>query len=183
MLRTVAMSAPLALPLALAGCIDLGEPMGSEPTARPVPTPRTEPAARSDAAPSTAARPHMDHTPRHGGLVLMQGDYHIEVVPRPDGEYRLYLSDAFRRPLPGTRMNGRVLVRLPGARDVATPLLPGPDDEYFVARGPRPVHGEVVVTVDVHVGDMPWSIEVPFQIDEQGRYAPGGHHRQGHERH
>lgn len=44
------------------------------------------------------AGPHTDHEPRHGGHVLMVGDYHLEVVDRGT-LIELYLSDASRRPL------------------------------------------------------------------------------------
>ncbi len=44
------------------------------------------------------AGPHTDHEARHGGQVLMVGDYHLEVVD--DGTLiEIYLSDASRRPL------------------------------------------------------------------------------------
>jgi len=44
------------------------------------------------------AGPHLDHAPRHGGSLLMVGDFHVEVV---EGAKRieLYVSDAERRPL------------------------------------------------------------------------------------
>jgi hypothetical protein len=44
--------------------------------------------------------PHGDHTPRYGGIVLMHGDLHFEVVLSRSGRYRLYFSDATRAELP-----------------------------------------------------------------------------------
>jgi hypothetical protein len=52
------------------------------------------------AAACTSARPHADHIPRHGGLVLMNGDLHFEVVLSPTGTHRIFFSDAVRRELP-----------------------------------------------------------------------------------
>lgn len=41
---------------------------------------------------------HADHTPRHGGLLGMVGDVHLELVRRPEG-YAVYVTDARRRPI------------------------------------------------------------------------------------
>src|SRR2546422_1239941 len=46
--------------------------------------------------------PHADHTPRHGGVVMMYGDLHYEVVLNPQGEHRVYFSDAQRAELPAS---------------------------------------------------------------------------------
>ena len=43
-------------------------------------------------------RPHMDHTPHHGGQLGMVGDHHVEVV-RVSGRLEVFVSDAHRRPL------------------------------------------------------------------------------------
>lgn len=41
---------------------------------------------------------HMDHSPHHGGSLLMLGDHHIEVVDEGK-QLELYLSDSERRPI------------------------------------------------------------------------------------
>jgi hypothetical protein len=41
---------------------------------------------------------HTDHAPRHGGVLGMVGDVHLEVVRRA-GHIEVYPSDAYRRPL------------------------------------------------------------------------------------
>ncbi|MCC7111535.1 MAG: hypothetical protein IT382_19735 [Deltaproteobacteria bacterium] len=46
-----------------------------------------------------AALPYHDHTPLHGGLVAMSSDDHVELVAGADGTYRLWYTDAWRRPL------------------------------------------------------------------------------------
>jgi hypothetical protein len=67
---------------------------------------REEPSATTDpvAAPAQAAAagtvPHGDHNPHHGGIVLMKGDLHFEVVPDAGGHHRLYFTDAARADLP-----------------------------------------------------------------------------------
>lgn len=42
--------------------------------------------------------PHMDHTPRHGGVLLMIGQVHLEIVERAR-TIDVYPSDSMRRPL------------------------------------------------------------------------------------
>ena len=45
---------------------------------------------------------HTDHLPRHGGLVLMTGDLHFEVILDKEGRHRVYFSDAVRAELPAS---------------------------------------------------------------------------------
>lgn len=54
----------------------------------------------SDVAPAT--KPHGDHNPHHGGVVMMNGDLHYEVVFDPGGKHRVYFSDAARADLPAS---------------------------------------------------------------------------------
>src|SRR5262245_63650773 len=64
----------------------------------------------STAAPAAAATtstgsttPHGDHNPHHGGVVLMKGDLHYEVVLDPSGKsYRVFFTDAVREELPAS---------------------------------------------------------------------------------
>src|SRR5262245_2935544 len=69
------------------------------------------PPAASTAAPSAAGAsasgegsvPHGDHNPHHGGVVMMKGELHYEVVVDPSGQaHRLYFTDAIREDLPAT---------------------------------------------------------------------------------
>lgn len=48
------------------------------------------------ASPHPAA--HADHRPRHGGILGMAGDVHLEVVRR-QGRIEIFLSDSYRRAL------------------------------------------------------------------------------------
>ena len=45
---------------------------------------------------------HTDHLPRHGGLVLMHGDLHFEVILNKEGRHCVYFSDAVRAELPAS---------------------------------------------------------------------------------
>jgi hypothetical protein len=58
------------------------------------------PPAASAAPAGSETVPHGDHNPHFGGLVLMNGDLHFEVVLARDGGARVYFSDATRTELP-----------------------------------------------------------------------------------
>ena len=50
--------------------------------------------------------PHGDHSPHKGGMVLMNGDIHYEVVFSRDGRHRVWFSDAVRAELPASVATG-----------------------------------------------------------------------------
>src|SRR5207302_1329407 len=63
------------------------------------------------------ARPGVhDHTPHHGGVVVMVGMRHLEAVATPDGTVRVYVTDVWRRPLPLEDASGSVTLELPAGR-------------------------------------------------------------------
>ena len=91
-----------------------------------------------DAAPGA----HMDHTPRHGGIVFMAPDsfHHIEGAYPEPGVFRLYATDNYRDPVDVTLWMGRTVLEeeYDEATDefrevVAFPLLPSPDGSYLEA--------------------------------------------------
>jgi hypothetical protein len=164
--------------VALMACdVEVGESRLIEPD-RPAATPAPDtaapdPAANEGTGPPPGVRPHMDHSPRHGGIVLMQGDHHMELVADRSGAVRLYFSDAFRRPIPAARASG--VVRFKSGDDVsAVPLSADPLGEALVGRGPAFGPGEALVTPDIRIDGVAWRIEVPFRFDGTG--APAGGH-------
>src|SRR5690349_20989754 len=94
-----------------------------------------------------------DHSARHGGVVAMAEDLHVEAVALPDGRVRIYPSDLRRRPLPPADVTGSVTVRVAdGERtlplvaagdrlEAVTPALPAGDVllHLTLVRGGRPV--------------------------------------------
>lgn len=60
-----------------------------------------------DAAPGA----HMDHTPRHGGIVFMAPDsfHHIEGTYAEPGVFRVYATDNFREPVNVSAFSGRAV--------------------------------------------------------------------------
>ncbi len=69
---------------------------------------------------SPSAQPHGDHEPRHGGVVTMVGDHHVEIVVRREGTILLYPTDAIRRPIPAREVKGTVRIERPGLKKTLT---------------------------------------------------------------
>src|SRR5262249_11817282 len=70
-----------------------------------------------------SSQPHADHDPRHGGVVTMVGDHHIEIVVRRDGTILLYPTDAVRRPIAPRDVQGAVRIERP-AHKKPVPVTP-----------------------------------------------------------
>lgn len=134
----------------------------------PPETPPEEPAA----APGMMMA-HGDHAPRYGGYVFMHGDLHFEVVLTPEGEHRIYFSDAMRSELPAAVASEvRITVRRgpegeQGESDLEA-LRPRIDDfgEAWIATG-RPVSAgeDAAAIVWFSYEGSPYEIEVPFIMD------------------
>jgi hypothetical protein len=107
--------------------------------------------------------PHGDHSPHHGGIVLMKGELHYEVVVDAQGRHAVWFSDAIREDLPAS-------VASKVAMTVARPNRPGEtlalaiDDsgESWVASG-QPLSGsDIMVTLSFVARGEPFEIEIPF---------------------
>ncbi|MEJ7732877.1 MAG: cupredoxin domain-containing protein [Polyangiaceae bacterium] len=101
--------------------------------------PTSEPSKQPIDASVTAA--HADHDPRHGGVLTMEGDYHVEIVVAADGRITLWVSDAVRDPVPVAELGGFVEVRTGGAKaagDAQRLTLSGEGQGTLVTKGPAP---------------------------------------------
>jgi hypothetical protein len=90
-----------------------------------------------------------DHTPLHGGIVAMSGDTHLEVLSLKSGEVRVWVTDAFRQPVPLTGKKGTVEVGTTSA-----PLVPDAKGEFLTGRLPAS-EAEREVTVRLPMPDDP----------------------------
>jgi hypothetical protein len=72
-----------------------------------------------------------DHTPLQGGIVAMSGDMHLEVLSQHSGEVRVWVTDAFRKPVPLSGMKGTV-----EAGGQSVPLTPEPGGQFLTAKLP-----------------------------------------------
>lgn len=128
--------------------------------AEPVAPPAAKPADSQHAGITT---PHGDHSPHHGGIVLMSGELHYEVVFDRDGRHRLWFSDAVREDLPAS-VASRVMmiVTRPAASPETLALAIDDNGESWIAAG-QPVAGDdVMVKLTFVARGEPVEIEIPF---------------------
>ncbi len=126
--------------------------------------------------PAPARQAHGDHAPHHGGLVLMHGDLHFEVLLDPEGRHRVYLTDAVRAELPASAASEvTVTVLRPGAEPEILPLQIDEFGESWVAEGkPVPATESRAVVALVHQGER-YGIELPFLPAPPDPAAPDPH--------
>lgn len=125
----------------------------------------TAPKPPADSQHQGLTMPHGDHTPHHGGMVLMRDDLHYEVVFDRAGRHRVWFTDAVRSDLPAS-VAGRVTMTItrPGAPPETLTLTIDDAGESWIANG-QPVTGDgVTVKVTYTVDNTPYDIELPFFI-------------------
>ncbi|MEP7117360.1 MAG: hypothetical protein ABI880_07255 [Acidobacteriota bacterium] len=142
--------------LAAAGC----SPAAPPPAAQPTPV-----AATADPQHQGLTAPHGDHSPHKGGMVLMNGDIHYEVVFSRDGKHHIWFSDPVRAELPASVASDvtMVITREKEAPEVLKLVI---DDagESWVANG-RPVVGDgAYVKISYSLTGEPHEVELPFVI-------------------
>jgi hypothetical protein len=117
-----------------------------------------------DAQHAGITTPHGDHTPHHGGLVLMNGELHYEVVVDPEGRHRIWFSDAVREDLPASiASNVRMIVRRKGEKPEPVALAIDDAGESWAGRGQK-VSGEVMVMITYDVRGVPHQVDIPFTL-------------------
>lgn len=134
--------------------------------AAPPPPVEPAPAAVAPADPEHAGltEPHGDHTPHHGGLVLMNGDVHYEVVLGADGRYALWFSNAVREELPASiATNVQLTVTRPGVPAERVSLTLDDSGESWVGTG-QPVAPDVnaLIKLTYDLRGEPHEVEMPF---------------------
>jgi hypothetical protein len=111
-----------------------------------------------------ATVPHMDHSPRHGGLVLMRGDTHFEVVLGVNGDCRVYFTDATRTELPASFADevDIGLASLDGERQ-NVPFQVDPEGKMWIGQLKITNDPQAIVRVTyVARGEQPYWIDVPL---------------------
>jgi hypothetical protein len=107
---------------------------------------------------------HGNHDPKYGGVVLMNGDLHFEVVLRRDGRHQVYFSDAIREELPASIASSvDVTVIRAGMAPETVPLHIDESGESWTGRG-RPVDDPAQTTARIAYTAQatPYWIDVPF---------------------
>ena len=114
-------------------------------------------------APLEGTATHGDHNPHHGGVVLMKGDLHYEVVLDATGRaHHVYFSDALREELPASIASDVVLtIRHPGEERIAMQI--DETGESWVGAG-RPVEAPANATARLAfaIEHEPYFIDIPF---------------------
>lgn len=127
-----------------------------------VPSIAASPAASSESDGHTTGA-HGDHTPRHGGIVYMNGDLHFEVVLNRTGMHRVYFSDATRAELPAATASEVTLILSSGEWSAET-LKAEVDEsgESWIAAG-LPLKGrDITARVAFVIDTEPYWIDVPY---------------------
>jgi hypothetical protein len=138
--------------LLLASCSSKPAAVPAQPVARP-----------NDAQHANITTPHGDHSPHHGGMVLMNGEVHYEVVFDPAGKHRVWFSDAVREELPASiATKVAMTVARPNAPPEALALQIDDSGESWVADG-KPVAGkDVIVKLTIVGHGEPYEVDLPF---------------------
>ena len=136
---------------------------GAAACSQPVP-PAAEPSPKpKDAQHANITTPHGDHSPHHGGMVLMNGEVHYEVVLDPGGRHRIWFSDAVRVELPASQAaKVAMTISRKGSPDELLALAIDDSGESWVAAGQPVVPGDVMVKVTYVLRGEPFEIEIPF---------------------
>lgn len=110
-----------------------------------------------------------DHRPHHGGVVSMIGLRHLEAVAARDGRIRVYVSDAWRRPLPLDGWEGRATVDL---EDGAHAVELAPTADALAGNGPALTGRDVLVHLRLAREGEPQPLEahltVPLEAGTSG---------------
>lgn len=86
---------------------------------------------------------HGDHAAKQGGILGMQGDYHYELVERGN-EFRIYLYDAFTKPMPARNAKGSIDVEAQSGKTTTLKLAPAMDGTYLFALKPKGIDPDEV---------------------------------------
>ena len=116
----------------------------------------------SPASDSAWALAHYDHRPRQGGLVLMNGDTHFEVVLDNNGSYSVYFSSGVRTPLPARIASEVRIAVIPYGRSRETIAMEAdPTNSHWVGRGMPIDDPNTIVRVGYTAEATPYWIDVP----------------------
>ena len=144
--------------LMAAGCSNPPEP----PAPAGAPAPAATPV---DPQHQGLTDPHGDHTPHKGGMVLMNGDVHYEVVLSREGAHRIWFSDAVRAELPASVATGVTMaISRPGKPEEVLRLEIDDAGESWIAHGQPVPETDAYVKVTYSMTGEPHEVEIPFVI-------------------
>jgi hypothetical protein len=117
----------------------------------------------SDSQHAGITTPHGDHSPHHGGIVLMNGELHYEVVLDSNGKHAVWFSDAVREDLPASVASKVAMtVTRPKLPDEMLALAIDENGESWIAAGQPVMGNDVMVKLTFVARGEPFEIEIPF---------------------
>jgi hypothetical protein len=130
---------------------------------------RREPAAAPPVANAAASStegtvPHGDHNPHHGGVVLMKGDLHYEVVLDPTGRaHQVYFTDAVREELPASIASDVVLtIRRPSPEERIAMQIDETGESWVGSGQPVATPATATARLAFSINQDPYWIDIPF---------------------
>ena len=133
------------------------------------------PPPAANAAPPPASTegtaPHGDHLPHHGGVVLMKGDLHYEVVLDPSGRaHHVYFTDAIREALPASIASDVVLtIRRPAPEERIAMQIDDTGESWVGSGDPVATPTTTTARLAFRIDQDPYWIDIPFSAGETGR--------------
>lgn len=138
--------------LAAFGCTQSAEPPAATATPKP-----------ADSQHAGITTPHGDHSPHHGGIVMMNGEMHYEVVFDRAGKHRVWFSNAVREDLPASvAANVVMVIGRPMGPAETLALSIDENGESWVAAGAPLDESGTMVKLTYAVRGVPFEIEIPF---------------------
>ena len=112
--------------------------------------------------------PHGDHNPHHGGVVLMKGELHYEVVLDPTGRaHRLYFTDAVREELPASIATDVVLtIRRPSPEERIAMQIDETGESWVGSGQPVGTPATSTARLAFRINQDPYWIDIPFSASD-----------------
>jgi len=130
---------------------------------------------REEEAPRTSINPsdpggapvgnmaHGNHDPKYGGVVLMNGELHFEMVAKAEGSYSVYFSDFARRELPASVVSGlKLAIKRPGFRAEPVDMQISPTGENWQGRSGSVDDKDTDIRVMFTYQGKPATSDMPF---------------------
>lgn len=153
-------------PIALAALI--GVRCGSssaETAARAADTGAAASSSAATAATAPAATPHGDHSPHHGGAVLMLRDLHYEIVFEKAGRVSVYFTDAVRNDLPASVVSDVYLeIDRPTHRVERIEMAIDPTGERWEGKAMPVKQDDAIVRVAFTFQGEAESVDLPYHL-------------------
>jgi uncharacterized membrane protein YphA (DoxX/SURF4 family) len=128
---------------------------------RPPPAPPPAAAWPPIGATLPGAAPHADHLPRHGGVVMMSADLHVELVVSPSGGVLLYLSDAVRTPIAPGEAAGTIRIERAGLKSTLPLRADAAAGALTVAGPPPKLAADYTYSLRVRRAPLAMTLTVP----------------------